>query len=322
MSVPTPSRIAEQLAQAHHVLITSHRNPDGDALGSCLALQLILKAQGVAATVWLRDAVPANLAALPGSNEVHNGKHPPAETFDLAVVLECPTPDRSGLEYHLPRQPIINIDHHLGNSDYGVSNWVDPTAPSVGCLVFELANLLPEPIATAALNLLLVTLFTDTGGFRYANASHRAFEVAAALVEAGGDPEVVSGWVYENRTASSLRLLAKALETLRIDCQGQAATVLVSKGMMIGTAPGDTEGIVDHARAISGVKAAALLRETDDGGIKVSLRSKGQVSVEPIARSFGGGGHDKAAGFELPGQDLETARSTVIELLRTVVEGN
>ncbi len=322
MSVPIPEQLAHRLLGAQQVLITSHRNPDGDALGSSLALQQILTAQNIASTVWLRDPVPANLSTLPGCERVHSGERPPKTSFDLAVVLECPTPDRTGIEDFLAQLPMINIDHHLGNSEYGIENWIDPSAPSVGCLVFRLASSLSHPAGEDAWNLLLVTLYTDTGGFRYANASEQAFSVAGSLVEMGANPEMVSGWIYENRTASSVRLLARALETLQIHQQGRLATLLVAQTMLDGSAPGDTDGIVDHARSIAGVEAAALLKEVDGVGIKVSLRSKGRISVEPVARAQGGGGHDKAAGFELATQDIEGARRQVVELLKKTLEGS
>lgn len=315
MNVPIPETLVPRLLAAERVLISSHRNPDGDALGSSLALQRLLATHGVDSTVWSYDPVPANLSRLPGSDGVHVEARPPAGHFDLAVVVECPGPDRTGLEKPLSHYDIINIDHHLGNAHYGVENWVDPGAPSVGCLFYRLSLELPEQPDSDFYNLLLATLYTDTGGFRYANATERAFSVATELVRHGAHPETVAGWVYENRTESSVRLMAEALRTLRLDGDGRIATLTVTRSMLANAQPGDTEGLVDIARAISGVTAAALLRETDGGEIKVSLRSRGDVNVEPIARKRGGGGHDKAAGFQLHAQELDKARNSVVALL-------
>ena len=320
MNVPIPESLPQRLLQAQRVLVTSHRNPDGDAVGSSLALQSLLAANGVESVVWLHDPVPAHLAALPGSGNVHSGLQPPTESFDLAVVVECPSPGRTGLDSELQHHPIINIDHHLGNEHYGIENWVDPSAPSVGCLFHRLSREMPHKPGSDFYNLLLVTLYTDTGGFRYANTSVDAFSIAADLVSEGADPETVSTWIYENRTPSSVRLLAEALRTLRIDGDGQVASLTVTRSMLAGAQPGDTEGLVDVARSIAGVQAAALLRETDGGEIKVSLRSKGDITVEPIARAHGGGGHDKAAGFQLPAQELDKARNGVIATLLTAIE--
>ena len=323
MSVPLPEPIIERLRAARRVLITSHRNPDGDAVGSSLALGHALAECGQDVQVWLRDPLPTSFLALPGANDVQSGSEVPPGDWDLAVVLECPTLDRSGLEDSLADVPVLNIDHHLGNSGYGVEQWIDAEAPSVGCLVFELISVLGESVSATACDLLLLTLHTDTGGFRYANATERAFATAAKLLRGGADPERVSTWVYESRTESSLRLLSSALESLQIVADGRVATVLVTSEMLGDTLPGDTEGIVDHARSVAGVEAAAMLRPTEAGEIKVSLRSKGRVNVEPIARTRGGGGHAKAAGFTLPAQDLEEARRAVATWLHeAVVEGH
>lgn len=313
--VPIPDDLPQRLLAAERVLISSHRHPDGDAVGSSLAAQRLLAAHGIESTVWLYDPVPANLARLPGSASVHNGTNAPDGHFDLALVVECPAPDRTGLEEALSHYPIVNIDHHLGNAHYGVENWVDPDAPSVGCLFYRLSVELPEQPDSDFYNLLLATLYTDTGGFRYANATERAFSVASELVRHGAHPETVAGWVYENRTESSVRLMAEAMRTLRLDGNGRIATLMVTRSMLASARPGDTEGLVDIARSIAGVTAAALLRETDGGEIKVSLRSRGDVNVEPIARKHGGGGHDKAAGFQLQAQELDKARNSVVALL-------
>lgn len=314
-AVSIPDTLPDRLLAARRVVITSHRNPDGDAVGSSLALKRLLEAQEVDAQVWLYDPVPANLRRLPGSHGVHVGANEPSTVFDLAVVVECPAPDRTGLDGFLSQLPIVNVDHHLGNQHYGAENWVDPSAPSVGCLFYRLSEVLPHKADEHFYNLLLVTLYTDTGGFRYANTSREAFAVAAGLVDNGADPETVSGWVYESRTESSIRLQAQVLRTLRRNSGGRVASLVVSRDMLAGAKPGDTEGLVDLARSIDGVIAAALLRETDSGEIKVSLRSKGQVNVEPIARELGGGGHDKAAGFQLPTQEIEKARAAVVAML-------
>ncbi len=318
MKVPLPEPLVERLRAAQRVLVTSHRNPDGDAVGSSLALAQALTESGREAQVWFRDPLPTSFTALPGAARARVGDDIPPRDWDLAVVLECPTLDRSGLEKHLADLPILNIDHHLGNSEYGVERWIDAAAPSVGCLVFELVDHLGEGASPTVCDLLLLTLHTDTGGFRYANATERAFATAAELLRCGADPEKVANWVYESRTESSLRLLSSALETLQVD--GRVATVLVTSEMLSGTLPGDTEGIVDHARSIAGVEAAAMLRPTESGAIKVSLRSKGQVDIEPIARHRGGGGHAKAAGFTLLEQDLEQARQKVVTWLRAAVK--
>jgi phosphoesterase RecJ-like protein len=235
------------------------------------------------------------------------------------VVLECPSPDRTGLEQHLAALPVINIDHHLGNQHYGAVNWVDSAAPAVGEMVFRLAQALKVSLEPEIASCLYLTLVTDTGGFRFSNATPAAFEAAAALVREGAHPEQVAQWLYESQPAAVVRLLGEMLQTLGLHHGGRIATVRLDPEMFAraGAETGDSEGLIDHARAIAGVDAVALVRRRDDGTHKVSLRSRGEVDVEKIARHHGGGGHRNAAGYSLEGAAGSTAeveRGVIAEL--------
>jgi bifunctional oligoribonuclease and PAP phosphatase NrnA len=302
-----PEDLLRKIRQGNRFLLTSHINPDGDAVGSALGLARILRKLGKSAVVWNRDATPAIYRPLPGSDRIHNGEEPPAgfpDVFDAIVVLECPSLDRTGLEQHLSAKPIINIDHHLGNQHYGVINWVDSAAPAVGEMVYRLAQGLKIDLDPETANCLYLTLVTDTGGFRFSNSTAAAFEAAASLVRVGASPEHVSMWLYESQPVAALRLLGEVLQTLRLYEDGRIATGLLTQEMLrkAGAAPGDSEGLIDHLRSIAGVEAVGLIREREDGTHKVSLRSRGEVDVEKIARHHGGGGHRNAAGFTLQGE--------------------
>jgi phosphoesterase RecJ-like protein len=203
--------------------------------------------------------------------------------------------------------PVLNIDHHLGNAHYGAVNWVDTAAPAVGEMVYRLAQGLKAALDAETATALYLTLVTDTGGFRFANATPAAFESAAALVREGARPEQVAQWLFESQPAAAVRLLGAMLQTLDLHLDGRVATALLTPEMFAaaGAAPGDAEGLIDHPRSIAGVQAVALVRRLEDGHCKVSLRSRGEVDVERIARQHGGGGHRNAAGFVIAGEEHE-----------------
>ena len=314
-----PEDLLKKIRLGNRFLLTSHINPDGDAIGSELGLARLLRSMGKGAVVWNRDPIPTIYRPLPGSDRVHTGEEPPAgfpDRFDGIIVLECPSPDRTGLEQHLSARPIINIDHHLGNQLYGSVNWVDSAAPAVGEMVYRLAQGLKLALDPETASCLYLTLVTDTGGFRFSNATPAAFEAAAALVRDGAHPEQVSQWLYESQPLPVVRLVGEMLQTLQIHEDGRVATARLTPEMFdrVGASPGDSEGLIDFPRSIAGVEAVALIRQREDGTHKVSLRSRGEVDVEKIARHHGGGGHRNAAGFVLEG-DGEEARRKVAEAL-------
>lgn len=314
-----PEDLLRRVRQGNRFLLTSHINPDGDAIGSELGLARMLRRMGKGAVVWNRDETPTIYRPLPGSERIHVGAEPPAgfpDVFDAIIVLECPSPDRTGIEPFLSERPVINIDHHLGNQHYGTINWVDTAAPAVGEMVYRLAQGLKVALEPETASCLYLTLVTDTGGFRFSNATPAAFESAASLVRDGAHPEQVSQWLYESQPLPVLRLVGEMLQTIDVHEGGRIATALLTQEMFsrVGASPGDSEGLVDYPRSIAGVEAVALIRQREDGTHKVSLRSRGEVDVEKIARQHGGGGHRNAAGFTLDGS-VDEIRRRVVELL-------
>ncbi|MEM7587691.1 MAG: bifunctional oligoribonuclease/PAP phosphatase NrnA [Acidobacteriota bacterium] len=321
MSTTIPDALLTKIRAAERLLLTSHANPDGDAIGSTVAAARLLRQLGKETTPWLCDPIPRLYQPIPGSAEIHCGPEPPAnfdQGFDAVIVLECPSLDRTGLESHLEDLPLINIDHHLGNEGYGVATWVDTAAPAVGEMVYRLAQELELAIEPDVANALYLTLVTDTGGFRFSNTTAAAFDAAAALVRHGASPETVSKWLYESQPESAVRLIGEMLQTLEIHADGLIATAWMTHEMAerVDAQPGDSEGLIDFPRSISGVEAVAMFRQLDGGGSKVSLRSRGEVNVEEVARSFGGGGHQNAAGFSSP----ETGQK-LVELTIQALEG-
>lgn len=319
-----PDDLLATIRDGNRFLITSHVSPDGDAIGSALGLARVIRSLGKGALVWLRDAVPPMLAALPGAARVHAGEEPPAgfpERFDAVVVLDCPGLDRTGIEDRLGALPLINLDHHLGNQHFGAVNWVDSAAPSVGELIHRLAAALKLALDADTATLLYLTLVSDTGGFRFSNATPAAFEAAASLVRDGASPIQVSRWLYESQPEGRVRLLAEMLGTLELTAGGRVASVVLTPEMFAraGAADGDAEDLIDAPRSIAGVEAVALFRRRPEGRIRVSLRSRDRISVERIARRYGGGGHKNAAGCTLEGE-LAAVRGQVVADLAAAVE--
>jgi len=321
-STKAPENLLKKLRSGHRYVITSHINPDGDAIGSSLGLVRILRAIGKGAVVWSRDEPPKLYRQLAGNDRMHIGTEPPAgfpDSFDGAIVLECPTLDRCGLEEHLAEFPVINIDHHLGNEHYGEVNWIDTAAPSLGEMIYRLSQGLMVNLDEETATALYLTLVTDTGGFRFGNSTPAAFAAAAALVTEGARPEQVAQWLYESQPESAVRLLGEMLKTLEIH-DDRVATAILTREMFdsAGASSSDTEGLIDHPRSIAGVDAVALIRQVDDKSFKVSLRSRGDIDVEKLARQHGGGGHRNAAGYMAEGP-IEDLRPSVVSELQAAL---
>ena len=322
--IDPPQALLRHLREADRFLLTGHLNPDGDSIGSGLGLSRVLGKLGKSCTLWNRDDTPAVYRVLPGASRIHVDETPPvdslAEHFDVVVALECPTLDRSGLENHLGELPVLNLDHHLGNTNYGVVNWVDSAAPALGEMILRLSRGLGLPLSPDAAALLLVALSSDTGGFRFANATARAFEAGAQLVKAGADPTEVSKWLHESQPEPSVRLLGEMLASLEVSSAGRVASVLLTQEMFqrAEASAAHSEGLINHPRAIAGVEAVALVRELEPGSCKVSLRSRGDLDVESIAARHSGGGHRNAAGFVAAGGPEEVRHRITTELAKEI----
>lgn len=319
-----PESLTDLVGRHERFLISSHSNPDGDAIGSEIGLMRLLRRAGKQALIWNFHPTPGTYRSLPDSGSIHIGAEAPAgfpAAFDCAVVLECPTLDRTGLEGSLAALPLLNIDHHLGNGLYGVANWVDTSAPAVGVMVAALARELGFIVDPETADCLLLALVSDTGGFRFSNATPAAFDAAAALVREGARPEKVSQWINESQPEGAVRLLGEMLGTLELHAGGRIATVHLTRAMFsrAGAVAGDSEGLVDSPRSIAGVEAVALLRELGPDQWKVSLRSRGPVDVQVVARRRGGGGHKNAAGCKAEG-DLGVLRSAFVAELTVALE--
>ncbi len=315
---------ATLLSDGRRFLLTGHRNPDGDSLGSALALALALEASGKETRVVMRDVWSGVYASLPGIGRVAVVDALPDDWptgWDALIAMECPSADRTGFPNQLEGR-VANVDHHPGNTLWGTLNLVDLPAAAVGEIVADLLDLLRWPITPAIATNLWVSLVSDTGSFRYNNTTPKALALGARLVAAGAEPGRVSEFLFEAQPLTVLRLETLVLSTLALHDGGRVATVELPKRFLSesGARDEDSEGLVNRARGISGVAAAALLREGDDGEIRCSLRSKGIVDIRAVAARHGGGGHRNAAGCRVAGTLASVRPLLARELAAAVAE--
>ena len=322
MSAAKFDQIGQVLREHQRFAVLSHVRPDGDALGSELALGLSLKKLGKDVRIWNEDGTLEKYSFLPNSNLLAK---PPAEPqdVDVAVALDTAIQNRLGTTVAAIKSAKvwINIDHHPSNPGYGDIVCIDPHAPATGQILFELMSSQKLPIDPAIAENLYVAISTDTGSFQYPNTTARTFEIAAELVRAGVDIGRVSQLTYENYPRRRAELLRDLLGTMRFEANDRIASFSLSlaTAKKLGVLPEDNEGLIDHLRAIRGVVVAVFFEELADGKVRVSMRSKNEkVNVCAICEKFGGGGHVLAAGARVKGTLAEVEKK-ILEETREVV---
>jgi phosphoesterase RecJ-like protein len=304
--------IVATLRAARRVQICGHVRPDGDCIGSMLAVHHLLGQWGIAGAM-AASAIPASgYDAMPGFDRI---RERPADEFapDLTVFVDCATEERGPDDWRSPA-PIVNIDHHATNTRYGVHNWIEPRCSSAGEMMFYFlkhagASMTPE-IAAA----LLVALTTDTGSFRFANTGSRQHWIAAQLIEAGADPVEVARMAYGSVTPAGARLTGHVLADLRLEAGGRLAWSEVRQATYrsCGGERFAPENLCDSVRNVRGVELALLFHEKDGGGIRANLRSGGPIDVSRLAGEFGGGGHAAAAGLTIEEGDYDALRDKIL----------
>jgi len=315
-------QIGQALREGGRFAVLSHVRPDGDALGSQLALGLSLKRLGKDVRIWNEEGMLEKYSFLPSANLLTK---PPAdpEDVDVAIALDTAIQNRLGTALPAVRSAKvwINIDHHPSNPGYGDLVYINPKAPATGQILFELIRSEKLPIDAAIAENLYVAISTDTGSFQYPNTTARTFEMAAELVRAGVDVGRVSQLTYENYPRRRAELLRDLLGTMRFEANDRVASFSLSlaTAKKLGVLPEHNEGLIDHLRAIHGVTVAVFFEELADGKVRVSMRSKSEkVNVCAICEKFGGGGHVLAAGARIPGTLAEVEKK-VLEEVRDVV---
>ncbi|MFH1134761.1 MAG: bifunctional oligoribonuclease/PAP phosphatase NrnA [Pseudomonadota bacterium] len=307
-------KIASAFLNVDRFLLLSHSNPDGDALGSLLALGQGLGSLQKKTTMFCEGLDPALYGFLPGLGEL-SATPGRAEDYDAVVLIDCHTLDRVGEKVLGMRDvPLMAVlDHHLAEGPLPELAVVETSAAAAGELVFHLLKELGVRISSDMAMNLFVAISTDTGSFTFDNTSPEALETAAELVRAGARPWEVFRRLYLGRPRGRLQLLGRALREMEYYHQGRLAMMCVTREMMdaTGASSFDTDGFVEYPRSVDGVDIAVFIRENGRDTFKVSLRSLGVFNAAALARSFGGGGHFQAAGFSLPGT-LESVKEKVI----------
>lgn len=301
--------VLEAISRGRRFLVTSHPSPDGDAIGSMVAAVHALVALGREVVAYNPDPVPYRFRFLAGTERFRtelDGERP----FDTTLVLDCA--DERMLPRGVEREAlglVVVIDHHKTAGSFGDVVWRDPAAAAVGVQLFKLFEELAVPASLEVAEALYCSLMSDTGSFRYQNTDPEAMRVAAALLERGVDPWHISSNLYEERPRCEVELLGLVLQTLRVSDDGAAACLVVTEEMLAttGATPDMVDGFINYARGVRGVEVAILLRP-GPRGMRVSLRSRGNVDVSLIAERFGGGGHHNAAGCTLSDDDADRVR--------------
>ena len=318
--------LLESIRRTGSIVLATHINPDGDALGSLLGLADILAGMGKKVFRYLEEPVSPLYRFLADSQLVRTdledlaGFVRAAGTDVLTIALDCGDRKRLGknADELLRIRPFVVIDHHKGNDGFGDLAWIDSTRSSTGEMVFDLATALGQSVSTKAAEALFAAIVTDTGGFRYEMTSAHTFDVARQLVEAGVKTDLVSRNLYDNYSVARLQLLQMVLATLEVHCGGRVAVITVSREFLdrTGCALEDTENFINLPRSVTSVEVAVFLKEAGEDRVSVSMRAKDTCNVAEVAAKFGGGGHRNAAGFKTAATTLEEVRGRLLQELQ------
>jgi phosphoesterase RecJ-like protein len=304
--------IVEAIAAHNSFLISTHESPDGDAIGSSLALAGYLRGLGKDVTVYLCDPVPELYAFLPLADSVEY--RIPARHYDVCFVLDVGEFRRAGAELagYTDVGMFINVDHHLHCEEFGTYNLIDSEAAATGILIYRIVKAAGHLVDYPTALCIYTAIITDTGSFRYSNANPEAFAVAGEMVATGINTWSVAEKLYESQPRERLELLALSLATLTVSSRGDYAAIAVTLDMYARTGASAelTDGFINYPRSIRSVEVAIFFRELREGLFKVGFRSKGKVDVSALAAAFDGGGHHNAAGSTVAGT-LDEVREKV-----------
>jgi bifunctional oligoribonuclease and PAP phosphatase NrnA len=313
--------VASAIAARRSFILTSHARPDGDAIGSQLALAFALDRLGKTVRLVDRDPVPLAYRPFPGTSRVEIAARAEGDA-DAVIVLECSDlsrPDVAGLDRYF----VINVDHHLGNGMYGDINWFDASAAACGEMVADIIDALDVAWTPEIAAHLYLALATDTGSFRYGPLSARTFEICRRIVETGVDPAALSRQIFDSFSIGRVKLMGAMLGAMTLHHGHRLAVLSFDDALLeaTGAAVDDTEGLVNLPLGAREVLSAVLIKFYSGDSVpgsqpgrtaRVSLRSKGDVDVRAIATRFGGGGHKNAAGCTMQGT-VEEIRARLVD---------
>ena len=317
---PEILQIVEAVRARRRFVLSSHSRPDGDSIGSQLAMASALRAMGKEATVVNADPAPPPLMAFPGVADIRIAPSADGE-FDAAIIMECGDLARTGVS-GLERVFVINIDHHPGNTGYGRINWFDPGAAACAEMVFDVVRALGVPLSKEIATHVYLAILTDTGSFHYSGISARTFDICRECMEAGVDPVLVARNVYDSNNMGRLKLFGAVLSAMQIDQTGRIAIVYVDHEMarVAGGTYEDTEGLVNLPLTVKEIEAVVFFKQEKGDEYRVSLRSKGDIDIGVVAKEYGGGGHKNAAGCTVTGP-IEELQRALVEKIEGAIDG-
>ena len=330
MSTPQPSQtrtnnapelqqIVDAIRGRRRFVVSSHSRPDGDSIGSQLAMAYALRAIGKEVRVINADPAPPPLMAFPGVPAIEIAARVDGE-LDAAIIMECGELTRTGVA-GLDRFFVINIDHHPGNTRYGQINWFDAGAAACGEMVFDLVRALGAPLSLEVATHVYLAILTDTGSFHYSSISPRTFDICRQTLEAGVDPVLVARNVYDSNNMGRLKLFGAVLSAMQIDPTGRIAIVYLDHEMAraAGGTYEDTEGLINLPLTVKEIQAIVFFKQVEGDQYRVSMRSKGDIDVGAVAKEFGGGGHKNAAGCTVTGA-IDALQKVFLEKIEQAIE--
>jgi bifunctional oligoribonuclease and PAP phosphatase NrnA len=312
-------RIIDAVRPRQRFVISSHSRPDGDSIGSQLAMAYALRELGKTVVVVNKDPAPGPILQFPGVSDIVIADQV-TEQFDAAIIMECSDLARTGVS-GLDRSFVINIDHHPGNTGFGDINWFDSSAAACGEMVFELVRALGVRISAEIATHVYLAILTDTGSFHYSGITPRTFDICKQTLEAGVDPVQVARMVYDSSHLGRLKLFGAVLSDMQIDKSGRIAIVYVDHAMAraAGGTYEDTEGLVNLPLTVKEIEAVVFFKQEKDGEYRVSLRSKGDIDIGAVAKEYGGGGHKNAAGCTVTG-GIDQLQKMLVEKIERAIE--
>jgi phosphoesterase RecJ-like protein len=317
-SVAPVDRIVEAIRSRQRFVLSSHSRPDGDSIGSQLAMAYALRALGKDVSIVNKDRAPGPMLQFPGVDGILIADEVTGE-FGAAIIMECSDLARTGVK-GLDRSFVINVDHHPGNTGFGDLNWFDSTASACGEMVFDLVRALGVPLSVEIATHVYLAILTDTGSFHYSGITPRTFEICKETLEAGVDPVQIARMVYDSNHMGRLKLFGSVLSAMQIDRTGHIAIVYVDYAMAraAGGTYEDTEGLVNLPLTVKEIEAVVFFKQEKDDEYRVSLRSKGEIDIGAVAKSFGGGGHKNAAGCTVRGP-IDGLRREIVEMVERAI---
>jgi len=311
-------RISDEILRRQRFLLTSHARPDGDSIGSQLAMAFALEALGKEVRIVNADPAPDHYQDFPGMERIEIATQVAADV-DAVIVMECSDLSRTGvagLEPHF----LINIDHHAGNRLYGAVNWHDESAAACGEMVFDVIRELAVPLSFEIATHIYLAILTDTGSFHHSNITPRTFDICRQTVEAGVNPAAMARRVFDSNSFGKLKLIGALLDSMQLADEGRLAVLYMDDVMLAtcGCTHNDTEGLINLPLTAREIQAVVFFKVGPDGDVRVSMRSKYDVDVRSVAGQFGGGGHKNAAGFTVT-ESLDQVRPRIIQLITDAI---